>query len=146
MGLDQYAGLRDSKGQVHIDFENVYSDKYDPEKSGFVWRKHARLQVFMNKQFKKQLSEKKHNTVDDLQHLGFNAGEGGVRITEEIIKDLEEQVKNDYWDCFATDGFFWGQQFQEEQVKEYKAQDKKFIKWAKEQLKQGRLIGDDCSW
>ena len=25
------------------------------------------------------------------------------------------------------------QQFQEEQVKEYKAQDKKFIKWAKEQ-------------
>ena len=41
MGLDQYAGLRDSNGQVHIDFENVYSDKYDPEKSGFVWRKHA---------------------------------------------------------------------------------------------------------
>ena len=24
MGLDQYAGLRDSKGEVHIDFENVY--------------------------------------------------------------------------------------------------------------------------
>ena len=30
MGLDQYAGLRDSNGKVHIDFENVYSDKYDP--------------------------------------------------------------------------------------------------------------------
>ena len=30
--------------------------------------------------------------------------------------------------CFATDGFFWGQQFQEQAVKEYKAQDKKFIK------------------
>ena len=145
MGLDQYAGLRDSKGEVHIDFENVYSDKYEPEKSGFVWRKHARLQVFMNKHFKKQ-KDHEHNTIDDLQHLGFNAGEGGVKITEELIKELEEQVKNDYWDCFASDGFFWGQQFQEQAVKEYKAQDKKFIKWAKEQLKEGRLIGYDCSW
>ena len=145
MGLDQYAGLRDSNGEVHIDFENVYSNNYDPEKAGFVWRKHARLQVFMNKQFKKQKNHK-HNTVDDLQHLGFNAGEGGVLITEELIKELEEQIKNNYWDCFAHDGFFWGQQFQEEAVKEYKAQDKKFIKWAKEQLKQGRLIGYDCSW
>jgi hypothetical protein len=146
MGLDQYAGLRDSNGKVHIDFENVYSDKYDPTQHGFVWRKHARLQVFMNKQFKKQLSKDKHNTIDDLQHLGFNAGEGGVRITEEVIKELEEQIKNNYWDCFAHDGFFWGQQFQEEAVKEYKSFDKKFIKWAKEQLKQGRLIGYDCSW
>ena len=125
MGLDQYAGLRDSKGEVHIDFENVYSDKYDPEKSGFVWRKHARLQVFMSRHFKKQ-KDHEHNTHDDLQHLGFNAGEGGVKITEELIKELEEQVKNDYWDCFASDGFFWGQQFQEQAVKEYKAQDKKF--------------------
>ena len=36
MGLDQYAGLRDSKGEVH-------------EK--FYWRKHARLQVFMSRQY-----------------------------------------------------------------------------------------------
>jgi len=131
MGLDQYAGLRDSNGKVHEEF---------------YWRKHARLQVFMNNQFKKQLSKDKHNTIDDLQHLGFNGGEGGVTITEELIKELEKQVKNNYYDCFASDGFFWGQQFQEEAVKEYKAQDKKFIKWAKEQLKAGRQIGYDCSW
>ena len=131
MGLDQYAGLRDSNGKVHEEF---------------YWRKHARLQVFMNNQFKKQLSKDKHNTIDDLQHLGFNGGEGGVTITEELIKELEKQVKNNYYDCFASDGFFWGQQFQEEAVKEYKAQDKKFIKWAKEQLKEGRQIGYDCSW
>jgi hypothetical protein len=150
MGLDQYAGLRDSKGEVHIDFDNVYSGKYEPEKSGFVWRKHARLQVFMCKQFNKQKHENEdehiHNTIDDLQHLGFNAGQGGVKITEELIKELEEQIKNNYWDCFASDGFFWGQQFQEEAVKEYKSFDKKFIKWAKEQLKAGRQIGYDCSW
>ena len=45
MGLDQYAGLRDSKGKVH-------------EK--FYWRKHARSQVFMSKQFNKQ----KNSTLD----------------------------------------------------------------------------------
>ena len=151
MGLDQYAGLRDSNGKVHIDFESVYSDKYDPEKSGFVWRKHARLQVFMSKQFNKAKNslgslKYQNNTIDDLQHLGFNGGQGGVKITEELIKELEEQIKNDYWDCFASDGFFWGQQFQEEQVKDYKAQDQEFLKWAKEQVKAGRQIGYDCSW
>ena len=132
MGLDQYAGFRDSKGEVHEEF---------------YWRKHARLQVFFAKQFRKQnKDEDKNNTVDDLQHLGFNGGQGGVTITEEVVKDLEEAIKNDYWDHFATDGFFWGQQFQEEQVKEYKAQDKKFLEWCKQRLKEKKDIGYDCSW
>ena len=132
MGLDQYAGFRDSKGNVHEEF---------------YWRKHARLQVFFAKQFRKQnKDENKNNTVDDLQHLGFNGGQGGVTITEEVVKDLEEAIKNDYWDHFATDGFFWGQQFQEEQVKEYKAQDKKFLEWCKKRLKEKKEIGYDCSW
>ena len=132
MGLDQYAGFRDSKGEVHEEF---------------YWRKHARLQVFFAKQFRKQNEDKdKNNTVDDLQHLGFNGGQGGVTITEEIVKELEEQINNDYWDCFASDGFFWGQQFQEEQVKEYKAQDKKFLEWCKQRLKEKKEIGYDCSW
>ena len=132
MGLDQYAGFRDSKGEVHEEF---------------YWRKHARLQVFFAKQFRKQNEDKdKNNTVDDLQHLGFNGGQGGVTITEEVVKDLEEAIKNDYWDQFATDGFFWGQQFQEEQVKEYKAQDKKFLEWCKQRLKEKKDIGYDCSW
>ena len=133
MGLDQYAGFRDINGKVHEEF---------------YWRKHARLQKFMSKQFDKQNEDKfdKNNTVDDLQHLGFNGGQGGVTITEDLIKDLEEAIKNDYYNYFASDGFFWGQQFQEEQVKEYKAQDKKFLKWAKEQIKAGKSIGYDCSW
>ena len=132
MGLDQYAGFRDSKGEGHEEF---------------YWRKHARLQVFFAKQFRKQnKDENKNNTVDDLQHLGFNGGQGGVTITEEVVKDLEEAIKNDYWDHFATDGFFWGQQFQEEQVKEYKAQDKKFLEWCKKRLKEKKDIGYDCSW
>ena len=132
MGLDQYAGFRDSKGEVHEEF---------------YWRKHARLQVFFAKQFRKQNKNKeKNNTVDDLQHLGFNGGQGGVTITEEVVKDLEEAIKNGYWDHFANDGFFWGQQFQEEQVNEYKAQDEKFLRWCKQRLKEKKEIGYDCSW
>ena len=134
MGLDQYAGFRDSKGEVHEEF---------------YWRKHARLQVFFAKKFREQNKDKdkyKNNTVDDLQHLGFNGGQGGVTITEEVVKDLEEAIKNDYWDHFANDGFFWGQQFQEEQVKEYKAQDKRFLEWCKKRLKEKKEIGYDCSW
>jgi len=131
MGLDQYAGFRDSNGEVH-------------EK--FYWRKHARLQQFMAKMYNEQNKDKKHNTVSDLQHLGFNGGQGGVKITEDVIKKLEEAFKSNYYEYFASDGFFWGQQFQEESVKEYKAQDEEFIKWAKEQLAAKKDIGYDCSW
>ena len=131
MGLDQYAGFRDSNGEVH-------------EK--FYWRKHARLQQFMSKMYNEQNKNKKHNTVSDLQHLGFNGGQGGVKITEDVVKKLEEAFKTNYYEYFASDGFFWGQQFQEESVKEYKAQDEEFIKWAKEQLQAKKDIGYDCSW
>jgi len=74
MGLDQYAGFRDSNGQVHEEF---------------YWRKHARLQRFMADMYDEQNKDKKNNTVSDLQHLGFNGGQGGVKITEDVIKKLE---------------------------------------------------------
>ena len=132
MGLDQYAGFRDSDGNV---------------KEEFYWRKHARLQQFMSKEFREQNKTKKeNNSMDDLQHLGFNGGQGGVKITKELIERLEEAYKDNYYYYFASDGFFWGQQFQEEQVTEYKNQDKKFIEWCKEQLKAKKDIGYDCSW
>ena len=131
MGLDQYAGLRDSKGEVH-------------EK--FYWRKHARLQVFMSKQFNKQKKDQEHNTHDDLQHLGFNGGQGGVTITEDLIKDLEEAIKNDYYNYFASDGFFWGQQFQEESAKDYKEQDMKFLKFCEQAISENKVVEYWCSW
>jgi hypothetical protein len=102
----------------------------------------------MSKMFNDQNKEKKekNNALSELQHLGFNGGQGGVKITEDIVNKLEEAYKNNYYDYFASDGFFWGQQFQEEQVNEYKAQDEKFISWCKEQLKAKKDIGYDCSW
>ena len=116
MGLDQYGQLRNTQ----IDFEKYYNDKnYDPMKDGFVWRKHARLQVFMAREYKDQ--NPKENTNEhsgNIDGLGFNGDDHKVIITKDIVKRLEDAIKNDYFDYFATDGFFWGQQYQEEQVKE----------------------------
>jgi hypothetical protein len=132
MGLDQYAGFRDENGEI--------------KQEEFYWRKHARLQQFMAKEFDEQNKTTKHNTVNDLQHLGFNGGQGGVKITKDLIEKLKKAIESKYYDYFASDGFFWGQQFQEEQVTEYAEQDKKFLEWCKEQLEAGEDIGYDCSW
>ena len=121
MGLDQYAGRH-------------------------TWRKHARLQKFMAVMHREQNQEQKDYDSGGLDHLGFNAGDVPVEMTKEVVDKLEEAIKNNYKDYVAEDGFFWGQQFQEDAVKEYKAQDEEFLKWAKEQLKEGRQIGYDCSW
>jgi hypothetical protein len=128
MGLDQYAGFREVKEE-------------------FYWRKHARLQQFMASEFEEQNKTKReNNSSEGLQHLGFNGGQGGVKLTKELVERLEEAYKNKYYDYFAPDGFFWGQQFQEEQVTEYAQQDEKFIEWCKEQLEAKKDIGYDCSW
>ena len=152
MGLDQYAHLRNRE----INFRKYYSDDEEERKEEakhvFIWRKHARLQTFFARKWREQneAEQKKRDSrlsshPMDLSHLGFNAGDE-VYITEEVVKELEEEIKNNYHNCFCSDGFFWGQQFQEEAVKEYKAQDKKFIKWCKEQIKNKQVPIYTCSW
>ena len=152
MGLDQYAHLRNRE----INFEKYYSDddkeRKEEQKHVFVWRKHARLQTFFARKWEQQneAEQKKRNSRLSshpmvLAHLGFNAGDE-VYITEEVVKELEEEIKNNYHNCFCPDGFFWGQQFQEQSVKEYKAQDKKFIAWCKEQIKNKQVPIYTCSW
>ena len=131
MGLDQYAGFRDEEGNVREEF---------------YWRKHARLQQFMAGEFDLQNKDKKPDAENMMHSLGFNGGQGGVKITDDLIARLENAIKDNYYDYFAPDGFFWGQQFQEEQVKEYKEQDEKFVQWCKDQLKEKQNIGYDCSW
>ena len=143
MGLDQYAQKRNQQ----INFKKVYSDKYDPSEDGFVWRKHARLQVFMAREYAKQNpKENTDNHSCNIDGLGFNGDEHKVVITKDVLKRLEEAIKSNYYDYFATDGFFWCQQFQEEQVKEYNKMDLQFVKFCKEALKRGEIIEYSCSW
>jgi len=137
MGLDQYAHLRDQKD---LSF-NTYDDNYNPEKDGFYWRKHARLQVFMAAMYKEQTPEE---MGEDDFNLCFNGGP--VIINEDVLNKLEKAIDNDYQDYIAIDGFFWGQQYQEEQVNNYKQIDKQFLQWCKKQVSKGNVPEYHCSW
>ena len=126
MGLDQYAEGLDKE---------------------FYWRKHARLQMFMSREHFEQNPKDKRDD-SDLKHLGFNGDSKNpnVNITKELLDRLEEAIKSDYSEYFCSDGFFWGQQFQEEQVKYYKRTDQQFLKAARKALEDGRVIKYNCSW
>ena len=54
MGLDQYAGFRDSNGEVH---------------EAFYWRKHARLQVFFDQMFTEQNKGDTQNYLTEMVAL-----------------------------------------------------------------------------
>jgi hypothetical protein len=143
MGLDQYGMIRNG----HIDWKKVYSDKYEPTKDGFVWRKHARLQQFMAKEYAKQNPKEDTDAHSgDINGLGFNGEDHKVTITKDILKRLDEAINEKYFHHFAPDGFFWGQQYQEEQAKSYKKQDKQFIKFCEDALKKGQTVEYSCSW
>ena len=141
MGLDQHANLRGEQ----IDWKKYYSDDNDQENNFFVWRKHARLQQFMAKKWAEQ--NPAENIEGSLSHLGFNGDqEAPCYMTEEVVKDLAEAIQNDFKDYEATDGFFWGQQFQEESVKEYKEQDIKFLKFCEQAINEKKVVEYWCSW
>ena len=141
MGLDQHAHLRGHK----VNWDKYFDDDKEECSKVFVWRKHARLQQFMSSWWDKQ--NKHHQHEGHLAHLGFNADqEAPVYITEELVLDLAEAISNNYKDYVAEDGFFWGQQFQEESVKEYKDQDVKFLKFCQQAISEKKVVEYWCSW
>ena len=145
MGLDQHAHLRNHK----VDWDKYYSDNEQESKSEheqvFVWRKHARLQEFMSKKWAEQNPAVKPEGM--LAHLGFNADqEAPCYMTKEVVKELGEQIEKGFSDYVAEDGFFWGQQFQEESVKEYKEQDIKFLKFCEQAINDKKVVEYWCSW
>ena len=141
MGLDQHAHL---KGH-NVNWAKYFDDDKEECSKIFVWRKHARLQQFMSTWWDKQ--NKHHQHEGHLAHLGFNADqEAPVYVTEELVTDLAEAISNNYKDYVAEDGFFWGQQFQEESVKEYKEQDIKFLKFCQQAISEKKVVEYWCSW
>ena len=141
MGLDQHAHL---KGH-NVNWAKYFDDDKEECSKLFVWRKHARPQQFMSTWWDKQ--NKHHQHEGHLAHLGFNADqEAPVYITEELVLDLAEAISNNYKDYVAEDGFFWGQQFQEESVKEYKDQDIRFLKFCQQAISEKKVVEYWCSW
>ena len=142
MGLDQHAHLRGT----NVDWEKYYNeDNYGDENNIFVWRKHARLQEFMAKKWADQNPSVKVEGM--LAHLGFNGDqEAPCYMTKEVVKELGEQIEKGFADYHAEDGFFWGQQFQEDSVKEYREQDTMFLKFCEQAISEGKVVEYWCSW
>ena len=142
MGLDQHAHLRHHK----VDWDKYYNDDKEENEKVFVWRKHARLQKFMAVMHREQNPDIEEYDSSGIPSLGFNGGDVPVEMTKEVVDKLEEAIKNNYKDYVAEDGFFWGQQFQEQSVEEYREQDLEFLADCKKALDNNDTILYECSW
>ena len=137
MGLDMMAGWSEPDTP---DAKVVHIDTGKPEINGeFEWRKHARLQQFMMELYHTRKGEEVPDTV-----IGsFNAE--NLELFEEDIKTLRELIAKDELP-FCPDGFFWGHQYQEEAMREYKEQDLLFCTTALQWLAEGKKVFYSCWW
>lgn len=136
MGLDANAGFQKPQPK---NVEPI--DIYDTMESKFYWRKHARLQQFM---MAKWHANKGEETPFGVMGSDFNGG-NILWLEKDDILELQDMVKNGSLP-FCPDGFFWGHQFQEESMSEYKQQDLDFCKEALKWLEEGKKVWYDCSW
>jgi hypothetical protein len=111
MGLDQYAGSREIMD------------------SKFVWRKHAKLQKYME-----DLWYEQHDGEFNCEYLVLS------KVDIINLKDCIE--KNQMPE--SEGGFFYGHQWQDESEKEYKEQDLEFCDWALKEIEQGKEVVYHC--
>ena len=149
MGLDQYAGTMRTKT---YEYKTPEGDKKVDEyqmAGPFEWRKHARLQEFMN-----QLYMKRNNIEHKWESDELDNGEkiwnpvswSTIELSEEDIDELEKAANNHYSGYFCDGGFFWGHEIQESQAEYYKEQDLEFVKFARKALADDETVIYECSW
>ena len=114
----------------------------------FEWRKHARLQEFMNTFIWKEinLTNKWEEITQDEEYVWNPISWNQIELLEDDIDKLEEAIHNGYCDYFCDGGFFWGHEFQEEAAKDYKEKDLEFVEFAREALADGETVIYECSW
>ena len=123
MGLDQYAWARE-RGEAK-------SEGHEPQ---FVWRKHSKLQEFMEQKF--------------VNKTGLDAGELNCGELELDILDIEELSLAIEQKAMPVSpgGFFYGHQFQDEAEEEYRDQDIMFCEWARREIAEGNAVVYSCWW
>tara|TARA_B100001057_G_scaffold197737_1_gene198394 strand:+ start:284 stop:709 length:426 start_codon:yes stop_codon:yes gene_type:complete len=137
MGLDMMAGWSESDTP---DAKVVHIDAAKPQiECEFEWRKHARLQQYMMELYHTRKGEEIPTGMMD----SFNAE--NLELFKEDIEDLRAKiVSNDL--PFCPDGFFWGHQFQEEAMRNYKEQDIQFCDKALQWIAEGKQVFYSCWW
>ena len=58
-------------------------------------------------------------------NLGFNAGDEPLVLQKSDLDDWEEEIKNDYWNSFASDGFFGDNNSKKNKSRNIKSKTKK---------------------
>jgi hypothetical protein len=137
MGLDQYAYRVESNTQ-NTDFSFVTFDDEGEETYVEIarWRKHPNLQGFMEALYHRKRSEQRLEDVSgDWQEFNCQP----VRLTLEDLAELEGAVKGG--ELPPTTGFFFGESQPEDKV-----DDLRFIKAAREAIKEGYEVYYDSWW
>ena len=150
MGLDQYAGtMREQSYEYNRPDGTTHIEKWQ-QAGPFEWRKHARLQEFMNTLYmeRNKLTNKWEQSKPDSDgNVWYNPiSWNSIELKEEDIDRLEEAIKNGYSNYFCNGGFYWGHEFQEESAKDYKEKDLEFVEFAREALADGETVIYECSW
>jgi hypothetical protein len=149
MGLDQYAGTMRTKT---YEYKTPEGDKKVDEyqmAGPFEWRKHARLQEFMNQLYMERYNvEHKWQEVEmDNEDTYWNpVSWNSLDLSEDDINELEKAINNQYSSYFCDGGCFWGHEIQEYQADYYKEQDLEFVKFARKALADGETVIYECSW
>ena len=122
MGLDQFAYAR--------------LPEQDPAEvtAEFTWRKHAKLQEFMEQLFETRTGQ----SADQL-----NCAE--LELQPEDITTLQAMVEQGQLPA-SPGGFFYGHQFQDESATEYRELDLKFCQWARTILQTRQKVFYTCWW
>ena len=152
MGLDQYAGtMREKVYKYTTPQGEKKEDKYQMA-GPFEWRKHARLQEFMNTLYmeKNKLESKwerdKIHDGEDAEYSWNPISWDRIELLEDDIDKLEKAIRDGYRNYFCDGGFFWGHEMQESQAEYYKDIDLEFVEFAREALADGETVIYECSW
>ncbi len=122
MGLDQYAYVKTAESGE------------EGESAKFVWRKHSKLQTFMEALYVERTG---------LSACDLNCGE--LKLEASDIDALEHAVKESALPQ-CEGGFFYGHQFQDEQATEYRDYDLEFCAWARLEIQAGSTVIYSCWW
>jgi len=133
MGLDQYAFINPREEQRTDDQGNSFTVKIAEQ--DFYWRKHSRLQDFMEELF----VAKTGRPATELNCYD-------MELTMADINKLEGAWHNGYEENVCEGGFFYGHQMQVEQAQVYREEDLEFIYAAREALAEGQKVIYHCWW
>lgn len=122
MGLDQYA------------YSRLPENSPDGIEPKFIWRKHAKLQEFMERLFEVR-------TGQSAAELNLTE----LELQAEDIATLQALVEQKQLPE-SSGGFFYGHQMQDAQAAAYRETDLEFCKWARTVLKTREKVFYSCWW